>query len=95
MLKTAKSKINNLIAEESDHIYSEHTQADVQAQIGNILVDILQLGSNANAVSSGIETASASLPGTIMIELFSRRAARDVVSKILATTLAIECVYER
>lgn len=81
MVKIARSKITDLIAEEVDRIYVKSTQADVQDQIEETLVVMLQLGNIA--ASNRIETASALFLNTIIIELFSRRAVDEVLSECL------------
>lgn len=47
MMNNAKFQKYDLIAEEFMHVYEERTQAKVQIQVGETLVDMMQLGNNA------------------------------------------------
>lgn len=77
MMTIARSKVNGLISDFVDRVYSERTQAEVQTQIEEALVDMLPLGNNA--VSTGLKTASVRFLETTIIELFSRGAADNVM----------------
>lgn len=68
-------------AAESDRIYTEHTQAEVQNQIEKSFVDTVQVGNNAAA--NGIETALARFLETMVLESLSREPADDVMSQCL------------
>lgn len=52
MMTIAKSELSGWIAEEEDCIYAEHTQAEAQTQIEKTLVEMLQLGNNAELTES-------------------------------------------
>lgn len=79
MLTIARTEIRDLIAEKVDLIYEKRTQAEVQDQIEEALVDILQLGNHAP--SRRAKTAFAQFLEMIMMKLFSREAADDIMSE--------------
>lgn len=81
LMKIAKSEIKGLIAEKVNRIFVEGTQAEIQNQVAQTLVNMLQLGNNA--ASNGIRTGATRLIEKIVIKLFSHRAAGDVVSECL------------
>lgn len=81
MMTVAIGEMKDLTVEEVDCIYTECTQAEVRNQKEKTLVDILQLGKSA--APNKIKTASARFQETIVIELFSRRAADKLMSQSL------------
>lgn len=77
MMTIAERKMKGSITVKVDRIFAEWTQAEVQNQIEEPLVDVLQLGNSA--ASNGTETSSIRLHQTIVIGSFSGGAGDNVV----------------
>lgn len=67
-----------LIAGQVDFIHAERTQAEIQMQIKETFLDMTQLGNSA--ALNGSKTTSAPFLETIVMVLFSHRAALDLLS---------------
>lgn len=79
MMIISKSDIRILIFEDACRIYADRTQAVVQNQRSEALVDLVQLGNNA--AMNWVRKAPARFLETIVIQLFSCGAADNVISE--------------
>lgn len=78
MVTVAKCKVNILVAEKVGPIYPERSQLVDQNQIEWTVVDMVRLDNIA--ASDQIKKASTRFLETILIGVFSREAANDIIS---------------